>query len=196
MGVTSDQKVLLEREVRKAYDAFQDRQRGLKDVIKERIEKEHAAALESDRVALSKLLHDFYAKGLSKAALKRATRKYSNQYEWRKLWDAYTVENELPLTTATSRQVDVSGDSLTFHKLEGVALTEPFTINNVEWDWSLAEDDFIPAWRYESQSDWKIVESNAFVRKALVADLIANVLGDKPEGVVEDDPDLTPDIVE
>lgn len=196
MGISTDKKLALEREVRKVYDAYQDRQRGLKDVIKERVERELVETMAAERLELSKLLHDVYAQGLSKAGLKRATRKYSNQHEWDKLWDAYTPVGEAPLTTSTSRQVDVNGERLTFHRLEGTALTSPFTITNAEWDWSLADDDFVPAWRYASQDDWKIVESNSHVKKALIADLIENVLGDKPPHDAVDDTGLVPEVVD
>lgn len=97
MTVSRAERVVLENEVRSIYEAYQHRKASIERVIREKVEREIAAEQGDALRDLSKALHDYYRRGLPKSALRVATKKYGNNDEFLKLWNAYQPEEEFSL---------------------------------------------------------------------------------------------------
>ncbi len=97
MAVSKSERVVLENEVRSIYEAYQHRKASIERVIRERVEREIAAEQGDALRDLSKALHDYYRRGLPKSALRVATKKYGNNDEFLKLWNAYQPEDEFSM---------------------------------------------------------------------------------------------------
>lgn len=96
------ERVVLEGEVRDIYEAYQHRKGQIERVIREKIEREIAAEQGDALRDLSKALHEYHRKGVPKSALRVATKKYGNNDEFLKLWNAYTPEDTFALAVGRS----------------------------------------------------------------------------------------------
>jgi hypothetical protein len=102
MALTSAQRAVYIEEVQRAYDAYQDTKKAVESKVRAEVEKRIAVEHGSLLVDLSKMLHEYHRKGLSKAGLREATRKYGNGAEFAKLWDAYEPEDAFSLAVGRS----------------------------------------------------------------------------------------------
>jgi len=102
MVINKTQRIIMQNEVRKIYEAYMTRKDSAERLIRERLEREILAEKGDALKELSKTLHEYHRKGLPKAALRVATKKYGNNEEFRKLWDAYEPEDTFAL--AVGRQ--------------------------------------------------------------------------------------------
>lgn len=100
--INKTERIVLENEVRDLYEAYQHRKSQIERVIREKIEREIAAEQGDALRDLSKALHDYHRKGLPKSSLRVATKKYGNNDEFLKLWNAYEPEDTFNL--AVGRQ--------------------------------------------------------------------------------------------
>lgn len=102
MAVNKTERVVLAGEVRDIYEAYQHRKGQIERIIREKIEREIAAEQGDALRDLSKALHEYHRKGLPKSALRVATKKYGNNEEFLKLWNAYTPEDTFTLAVGRS----------------------------------------------------------------------------------------------
>ena len=87
MRLTSAQRTQKMMEIRKKYDAYMEARQNLEDVIKARVEQEVARETGDLTLEFSKVLHDYAREGVPKKVLREATRKYSNNEAFLKLWE-------------------------------------------------------------------------------------------------------------
>lgn len=97
MALSEVQKALLEAEVREAYETYQRVKARIANEVRVRVEREIAAQQGDALRDLAKTLHDYHRKGLPKSRLRVATKKYGNQDEFLKLWNAYTPDDTFTL---------------------------------------------------------------------------------------------------
>lgn len=102
MTINKSERIVLQNEVREIYEAYQDRKGQIERVIRDKIEREIAAEHGDALRDLSRALHEYHRKGLPKAALRVATKKYGNNDEFVKLWDAYTPEDQFTMAVGRS----------------------------------------------------------------------------------------------
>lgn len=100
--INKTERIVLENEVRDLYEAYQHRKSQIERIIREKIEREIAAEQGDALRDLSKALHEYHRRGLPKSALRVATKKYGNNSEFLKLWNAYEPEDAFAL--AVGRQ--------------------------------------------------------------------------------------------
>lgn len=97
MVINKTQRIAMQNEVREIYEAYMDRKDSIERIIRERLEREIVSEKGDALKDLSKTLHEYHRKGLPKAALRVATKKYGNNEEFRKLWEAYEPEDTFAL---------------------------------------------------------------------------------------------------
>lgn len=102
MALSKTEKTILESEARAVYEAYQVKKGQIEQVIRSRVAQEVAAEQGDALRELSRTMHDFHRKGLPKSALRVATKKYGNNDEFLKIWNAY--EPDEPFTLAVGRQ--------------------------------------------------------------------------------------------
>lgn len=100
--LTPTQRALYIEEIRDKYDAYQANRRKVQNRIRREIEAQIAAAEGDLLVGLSKTLHEYHRKGVTKADLRTATRKYGNQRAFLEIWEAYTPEDDFSLAPGRS----------------------------------------------------------------------------------------------
>lgn len=133
MAITPTQRAVYIDEVRAAYDAYQHSKRAVETKIRAEIEARIAAEHGSILLELSKLLHEYHRKGLSKKALRVATRKYGNADEFAKMWDVYQPEDSFTLAAGRSANPDYEfkdGVLYWYKWNDGSNLENPFVITD------------------------------------------------------------------
>lgn len=136
MALSEVQKALLEAEVREAYETYQRVKARIANEVRVRVEREIAAQQGDALRDLAKTLHDYHRKGLPKSRLRVATKKYGNQDEFLKLWNAYTPDDAFTLQPGRNPDPkfrlfeDESGKWFVtaFESPEGKKFDEPFTL--------------------------------------------------------------------
>lgn len=88
-------------ELQQQYDEFQANLNAHRTQLMNEVEKK----LDEERIEFSQKMHEAYAKGVSKAMIRSATRKAGNPTAFNKLWSAFTPDQEIDLRTVSKNSV-------------------------------------------------------------------------------------------
>lgn len=143
-----------EQSVTEAYDAYVEHGRKIREEIRARIEKEVAEAREVHLKIVSRAMHDAFANGVNKTALRRATRQGSNAPGFNKLWDAAQdeYEGEAKPKVGRPRKNPETGETTkpAADKLVLDKEAKTLTLGELKWDLTFTGDDYgrlAPGWR-------------------------------------------------
>lgn len=105
MALTKVERIALENEAREVYEAYQRRKGEIERIIRERVEREIAAEQGNALVELSRKMHEFYRQGLPKQAIRVATKKYGNNAEFLKIWNAHQPDDDFSLAPGRGKNM-------------------------------------------------------------------------------------------
>lgn len=162
MSLDKVQKEAYFQEVRKAYDAFVDRKKGIRDSVLSRLREEAEAESLSMTADFAEYLHTLHDKGVSWATLAKACRKYGNMGEFDKIRKAFTPESETDLRSEVAKERKAVEET-TPHSwgwvddttLEVVIGDDRFQVTSVLWQ--EGEDDE-PGWPEFEMPDQYLAE--------------------------------------